>query len=141
MKTIRVLVTALNLKFLIADILEEQRNPAFITSKKTYVHKANQTFKDPIHQSKGLKRTESSRSSNRYWRLDKGSNYNIFFKNDDNKVFKNVEIEFESDLNLELESFTYIIKNFDLNDNKSNYSISSLNFKNNIKDFETEDNY
>ena len=65
MRAIGVLVTALNLEFLIADILEEQRNPTSITSKRTYVHRANRPPRDPTRQNKGPKRIESFRPSNR----------------------------------------------------------------------------
>src|SRR6266699_5635419 len=119
MRTIRVSITALNLKFLIADILEKQRNPASTTSKRTYIHRTNRTPKDLIRQSKSFKRIESSKPSNRRRRPNKGSNYNILSKDDDDEIFKNVKTELESDLNPKLKSFTCIIKNFDLNDNKS----------------------
>src|SRR6266566_10126823 len=138
MRAIGASVTALNLEFLIADILKKQRNPASTTSKKTYVHRANRTSKDLTRQNKSFKRIENFRPSNRRRRSDRGSNYNMLFEDDDDKVFKNVEIEPESDLKLKLESFIYIIKNFDLDNNKSNYSMGSLNFKNNIENFETE---
>ncbi len=141
MKAIGASVTALNLEFFIADILEEQRNLVSTTSKIIYVHKANRTPRDPTCQSKSFKRIESSRLSNRRRRPNKGSSYNTFFKNDDDKAFKNVEIEPESNPNLELESFTCVIRNFDLDDSKSSCFISSLNFKNSIEDFETEGGY
>ncbi len=48
MKVIRPSITALNLEFFIADILEEQRNPVSIIFKKKYVYKINQTLKDLI---------------------------------------------------------------------------------------------
>ncbi|SRR6266699_1532828 len=124
MKAIKASVITLNLKFLIADILEEQRNPTSTTSKRIYVYKANRTPKDPIYQNKSFKHTKSSKPSNRRQRSNKGSNHNILFKNNNNKTFKNIETEFKSDPNPKLESFTYIIKNFDLNNNKSNYSIT-----------------
>ena len=41
MRAIGASVTALNLKFLMADILEEQRNPAFTIFKRTYVYRIN----------------------------------------------------------------------------------------------------
>ncbi len=65
----------------------------------------------------------------------------MFFEDDDNKIFKNVKIEFESDLDLELKSFIYIIKNFDLDNSKSTCFIGFLNFNNNVEDFEIEDSY
>src|SRR6266699_7260095 len=102
MRTIRASITALNLKFFIIDILKKQRNPTFTTSKRTYVHKTNQTFKDPIRQNKGLKHIESSRPFNRRRRPNRGSNYNTFFKDDDDETFKDAETKFESDSNLEL---------------------------------------
>src|SRR6266566_4033007 len=55
MRAIGVLVTTLNLEFLIADILEEQKNPTSITSKRTFVHKANRPSKDSTCQNKGFK--------------------------------------------------------------------------------------
>ncbi len=141
MRAIRASVTALNLEFLMADILEEQRNPASTTSKRTYVHKANWTLRDPTRQSKGFKRIENSRLFNRRRRPDKGSNYNTFFKNDDDEAFKDVETELESDLDFKLKSFTYIIKNFDLDNSKSSCFIGSLNFNNSVEDFEIEGGY
>ncbi len=140
-KAIGASVTILNLEFLIADILKEQRNLAFTTSKRTYVYKANRTPKDPTRQNKGFKRIESSRPSNCYRRLDRGSSYNILFKDDDDEAFKDIEIEPESDLDLELESFICIIKNFDLDDNKFNCSISSLNSNNSVEDSKTKEGY
>ena len=124
-----------------ADILEEQRNPAFTTSKRTYVHRANRAPKDPTRQSKGFKRIESSRLSNRRRRLDRGSSYNMLFEDDDDETFKDAETEPESDPDPELKSFIYIIRNFDLDDNKSSCFTSSLNFRNNVEDFETEGGY
>src|SRR6266566_1783878 len=141
MRAIGASVTALNLEFFMADILKEQRNLAFTTSKRTYVHKANRTFKDPIYQSKGFKCIESSRLSNRRRRPNRGFSYNTLSEDDDDKVSKEVEIELKSDLDLELESFTYIIRNFDLDNSKSSCSTSSLSFKNNVEDSETEDSY
>jgi len=44
----------------------------------------------------------------------------MLFEDDDDKAFKNVETEFESNLDPELESFTYVIRNFDLDNSKSN---------------------
>ncbi len=121
--------------------MKEQRNLASTTSKRTYVHKVNRTPKDPTHQSKGFKRIESFKPFNRRRRPNRGSNHNTLFKDDDDKAFKDVETKFKSNSNPKLKSFTYVIKNFDLNNNKSNCSISSLNFKNNIENFETEDSY
>ncbi len=97
--------------------------------------------KDPTHQSKGFKRIENSKPSNRRRRPNKGSNHNTLFEDDDNKTFKDVEIEPESNLNFKLESFICVIKNFDLDDNKSNCSIGFLNFRNNVEDFEIKDGY
>ncbi len=65
----------------------------------------------------------------------------MFFKNNDNKTFKNIETKFESDLDLELKSFIYVIRNFDLNKNKSSCFIRFLNSRNNVKDSEIEDGY
>jgi len=122
MKAIGASVTALNLEFLIADILEKQRNPTSITSKRMYVHRANRPLKDPICQNKGPKRIESFRPSNRRWRPDRGSSHNTHLE-DDEEDSKDAETEPESEL--ELQSFIYIIGDFDLNDNKSSCSISS----------------
>ncbi len=61
--------------------------------------------------------------------------------NDDDEVFKDVKIEFESDLDLKLKSFIYVIRNFDLDDSKSSYFISSLNFKNSVEDSKIEGGY
>jgi len=120
--------------------LEEQRNPASTTSKRTYIHRENRTPRDPTHQNKGPKRTESSRPSNCRRKLDRGSNYNTYLEKDE-EVFKSTEIELESNLDFKLESFTYIIRNFDLEDNKSNCFINSLNSKNNVENSKTEDSY
>ncbi len=133
-------VTALNLKFFIADILEEQRNPTSITFKRTFVHRVNKSSRDPICQNKNLKRTESFRPFNRRRRPDRGSNYNTYPK-DDEEAFKNVETEPESNLNPKLESFIYIIRNFDLDDSKSSCFISSTSSKDSAEDSETEDGY
>ncbi len=141
MKVIRASVITLNLEFLIADILEEQRNLIFTISKRTYVHRANRTPKDLIRQNKGFKRIESFRPSNRRRSLDRGSSYNTFLEDNDNEASKDVEIEFESDLDPELESFIYVIRNFDLDDSKSSCSIGSLNFRNSVEDFKTKDGY
>ncbi len=98
-------------------------------------------FKDSTRQNKDFKRIESSKSSNRRRRPDRGSSYNTFFKDDDNEVLENVKTEFESDLDPELESFICVIRNFDLNDSKSSFSIGSLNSNNSVKDSETEGGY
>src|SRR6266699_669326 len=107
-----------------ADILKEQKNLAFTTFKKIDFYRVNRSFKDLIRQNKGFKYIEISKPSNYYKKPDKGSNYNIYLEKDE-KVFKDVKTKFESDLDLELESFTYVIRNFDLNDNKFNCSINS----------------
>ena len=65
----------------------------------------------------------------------------MLFENNDDKTFKNVEIELESDLDPKLESFTYVIRNFDLDDSKSSCFISSLNSKNNVENFKTKGSY
>ena len=140
MKAIRATVTALNLEFLMADILEEQRNPASTTFKKMAFYRVNKPFKDPIRQNKGSKRTESSRPSNRRRKPDRGSNYNTYLKKDE-EASKDTKTKPESNPNPKLESFIYIIKNFDLDDSKSNCSINFLNSKNNVEDSETEDGY
>ena len=57
------------------------------------------------------------------------------------KTFKDVKIKPESDPDLELKSFIYVIRNFDLDDSKSSYFIGFLNSRNSVKDFETEDDY
>ncbi len=77
---------------------------------------------------------------NRRKKPDRGSNYNTHSKNDE-EASKDIETKLESDLDLELESFTYVIRNFDLNDSKSSCSISSTSFKDNVEDFETKGNY
>jgi len=133
-------MTALNLEFLIADILEEQRNPAFTTFKKMTFYRVNKPFKDSTRQNKGFKYTENFRPSNCYKKLDKGSSYNIYLK-DDEEAFKNAETKLESDLDLELESFIYIIRNFDLDDSKSSCFIGSSSFRNSVEDFEIEGGY
>ena len=140
MRIIRATVTALNFEFLMADILKEQRNPAFTTFKKMASYRANRPFKDLTYQNKGLKRIESPKPSNRRRKPDKGSNYNIHLEEDE-EASKDVETELESDLDLELESFIYIIKNFDLDDSKSSCFINSLSFRNNVEDSETESGY
>ena len=68
-------MTALNFEFLIADILEEQKNPASTTFKKMASYKANRLFK-------GSKCTESSKPSNRRRKPDRGSNHNTHLKED-----------------------------------------------------------
>ncbi len=123
-----------------ADILEEQRNPASTTSKRTFVHKANRPFKDPTYQNKGFKRTESSKPFNRRKKPDRGSNYNTY-PEDDEEASKDAETEPESNPDLELESFTYVIRNFDLDDNKSSCFMGSTNSKDSVEDFETEGGY
>ena len=133
-------MTALNLEFLIADILKEQRNSTSTTFKKMVFYRVNKLSKDTIYQNKGFKYIESFRPFNRRKRPDKGSNYNTHLEKDE-EVFKDVETELKSDLNLELESFTCVIKNFDLDDNKSSCFISFLSFRNSVEDFETEDGY
>ena len=65
----------------------------------------------------------------------------MLFKSDDNEVFKDVETELKSDLDPKLESFTYIIRNFDLDDSKSSCSIGFTSFKDSVEDFETEGGY
>src|SRR6266699_1563537 len=140
MKAIKTSIIILNLKFLIADILKEQRNPTSTTSKRTFVHRANRPFKDPTRQNKGSKRTESSRPPNRRKRPDRGSNHNTH-PEDDEEASKNAETELESDLDPELKSFTYIIRNFDLDNSKSNCSIGSTNSKDNAKNSEIEGGY
>ncbi len=94
-------------------------NPVFTTSKRMYVHKTNRTLKDLISQSKGFKRIKNSRLSNRRRRANRGSNHNMYPEKDE-KALKDAETEPESNLNLELKSYTYVIKNFDLDDSKSN---------------------
>jgi len=133
-------VTALNLEFLIVDILKEQKNPASTTFKRTFVYKANRPSKDFTHQNKGFKRIESFKPPNRRKRPNRGFNYNTHFE-DDEKTFKNAETKPESNLKLELKSFTSVIQNFDLDDNKSSCSISSTSFKDNVEDFETKNGY
>ncbi len=103
-------------------------------------YKANRPFRDFICQNKSFKCIESFRLFNRRRKPDRGSNYNMYFEEDE-KVFKDVEIEFESDLDLELESFTYIIKNFDLDDSKSSCFIGFLSSRNNVENSEIEGGY
>jgi len=120
--------------------LKKQKNPAFTTFKKITSYRANRPFKDFIRQNKDLKRIESSRLSNCCKKPDRSSNYNTHLEENE-EVFKDVETEPESNLDLELKSFTCVIKNFDLDDNKSNCSIGSLSFKNNAEDSETKGSY
>ncbi len=103
-------------------------------------YKVNRPSKDPIYQNKGLKHIESFRPSNRRRKPDRGSNYNMYLEKDE-EAFKDVETKLESDLDLELESFTCVIRNFDLDDSKSSCFIDSLNSKNSAKDSETEGGY
>ncbi len=105
MRAIGTSITTLNLEFLIADILKEQKNPISITSKRTCVYRANRTSKDSIRQNKSFKRTKNFKPFNRCRKLNRGSNYNMLLENDDDEAFKDVETEFESDLDLELEFF------------------------------------
>ncbi len=123
-----------------ADILKEQRNPTFTTFKKMASYRVNKPFKDPTYQNKNPKRIENSRLSNRRKKPDRSSNYNIYSKKDE-KASKDVETKPESDLDLELESFIYIIKNFDLDDSKSSCFISFLNSKNSVENSETKSGY
>ncbi len=99
MRAIEASVTALNLEFLIADILEEQRNLASITSKRTYVHRVNRPSKDFTRQNKGFKRIESFKLFNCCRRFDRDSSYNIYLE-DDEESFKDVEIKLESKFKL-----------------------------------------
>ncbi len=121
--------------------MEEQRNPTSTTSKRTYIHRANRTPRDLTCQSKGFKHIKNFKPSNRRRRPDRGSSHNTFFKDDNDEAFKDTETKPKSDPNLELKSFIYIIKNFDLNNSKSSCSISSLNFNNNVEDFKIEGGY
>ncbi len=140
MRTVRTSVTVLNLEFFIADILEEQKNPASTTFKRTFVYKANRPSKDPTRQNKSFKRIESSRPFNRCRRLNKGFSYNIYLK-DDEEAFKDVETKPKSDLDPELESFICVIRNFDLDDSKSSCSISFTSFKDSAEDSKTKSGY
>ena len=140
MKVIRVTITALNLEFLIADILKEQRNPAFTTFKKMAFYKANRPSKDFIYQNKGFKYIKSFRPSNRRRKPDRGSSYNTYFENDE-EAFKNVETKPESDPDPELESFICVIRNFDLDDSKSSCFIGSTSSKDSIEDSEIKGGY
>ncbi len=90
MKAIGVMVTALNFKFLMADILEKQKNPASITFKKMAFYRVNRPFKDSIYQNKGFKRIKSFKPSNRCKKPDRGSNYNTY-PEEDEKASKDVE--------------------------------------------------
>ena len=106
-----------------------------------YVYRANRTSRDLICQSKGFKCIERFKLFNCCRRLDRGFSYNTFFEDDDDEAFKDVEIEFESDLDLKLKSFIYVIKNFDLNNSKFSCFIDSLSFNNNVEDFGTKGSY
>ncbi len=77
---------------------------------------------------------------NRRRKSNRSSNYNIYLKENE-KVLKDIETKLKSDPDLKLKSFTYVIKNFDLDNNKSNCFIGSLNFRNSVKDSEIEDGY
>src|SRR6266566_6349303 len=134
MRVIGALITALNLEFFMADILEEQRNLASITSKRMYVHRANRPFRDPTRQNKGPKCIESFRLFNCRWRFDRGSSYNTYFE-DDEEGSKDAEIELE--LEPELQSFICVMGDFDLDDNKSSCSISFWSFKDSAKSVES----
>ncbi len=57
------------------------------------------------------------------------------------KVSKDIETEFESDLDLELKFFTCVIRNFNLDDNKSNCFISFLSSRNSVEDSKIEGGY
>ena len=103
-------------------------------------YRANRSFRDSICQNKDFKHIESSRLSNCCKKSDRGSSYNMQFEEDE-EASKNVETEFESDLDFELESFTCVIRNFDLDDSKSSCFIGFLSFRINVKDFEIEDGY
>src|SRR6266699_3487457 len=103
-------------------------------------YRANKPSKDSTRQNKGFKRIKSFKSSNRHRKPDRSSSYNMHFKEDE-EVFKDVETEPESDLDPELESFTCVIGNFDLDDSKSSCSIGSLSFRNSVENSETEDGY
>src|SRR6266566_1123168 len=140
MKAIKASVTTLNLEFLMADILKEQRNPTSTTSKRTFVHRANRPSKNPTRQNKGPKRTKNSRPPNRRRRPNRGSNHNTHPK-DNEKASKDAETEPESDPDPELESFTCIIRNFDLDNSKSSCSIGFTSSKDNAEDSETESSY
>src|SRR6266566_10050220 len=140
MKAIKASVTTLNLEFLMADILKEQRNPTSTTSKRTFVHRANRPSKNPTRQNKGPKRTKSSRPPNRRRRPNRGSNHNTH-PEDDEEASKDAETEPESDPEPKLESFTCVIRNFDLDDSKSSCSIGSTSSKDSAEDSETEGGY
>src|SRR6266566_7327149 len=103
-------------------------------------YRANKPSKDSTRQNKGFKRIKSFKSSNRHRKPDRSSSYNMHFKEDE-EVFKDVETEPESDLDPELESFTCVIGNFDLDDSKSSCSIGSLSSKNSVEDFKTKGGY
>src|SRR6266566_620211 len=57
------------------------------------------------------------------------------------KAFKNAETKLESNPDLKLKFFICIIKNFDLDDNKSSCSIGSLSSRNSVEDSEIESGY
>ncbi len=99
MRVIGTSVIVLNLEFLIADILEEQRNLTFTIFKRMYVYRVSRFSRDPICQNKGVKHIESFRPSNRRWRSNRGLSYNIHFK-DDEEGFKDVKIELELEFEL-----------------------------------------
>ncbi|SRR6266566_5698192 len=103
-------------------------------------YRANRPFRDPIRQNKGFKRIESFKLSNCCKKPDRGFSYNMY-PEEDEETFKDVEIEFESDLDPELKSFTCVIRNFDLDDSKSSCSIGSLSSRNSVEDSETEGGY
>ncbi len=103
-------------------------------------YRANRRFKDPIRQNKGFKRIESFKPSNRRRKLDRGSNYNIYSEENE-KAFKDIEIEPESNLDLKLKSFIYVIRNFDLDNSKFSCFIGFLSFRNSVEDSKIEDGY
>ncbi len=105
-----------------ADILEKQRDPTSTISKRTYVHRANKPPKDPTYQNKSFKRIENFKPSNCRWKPDRSSSHNMHSE-DNEENFKNVENK--PKLKPELQSFIYVIKDFDLDDNKSSCFISS----------------
>jgi len=103
-------------------------------------YRVNRPSRDPICQNKSFKHIESSRPFNRRRKLDRGFSHNIYSEEDE-EASKDAKTELESDLNLELKSFTYVIRNFDLDNSKSSCSISFLSFRNNVEDFEIEGGY
>ena len=149
MRAVGATVTALNLEFLMADILEEQRNPASTTSKKM-VHRAKRSFqkpsKDPKRQNRGFKDTESSKrfeSSRRSSyngqgrrKYDKGSNHHAVPEGSETES----ETELETEPEPKLESFACVIGEFDLDDSKSNCSSNSSG-PDNAEDSEIEGGY